>query len=159
MMQRLTAFFLALGLAACSGLPLNAVAPTVSVAEVKLRSLGLFEQHFDVGLRVNNPNDFDLNIEALDFELEVNGQPFAHGLSHAATLIPAMSSTVLWIDAIVQSNKLIRQIKALPPETLKEGVAYRMTGHIKLDKSSRWLPFDHAGTLGGDGKKTRDRPV
>jgi len=66
-------------LAACSGLPFNAVAPKVRVAEVNIISLGFFEQRFDVGLRITNPNDFDLTIEALDFELEVNGRPFAAG--------------------------------------------------------------------------------
>ncbi len=76
MLQRWLAGLIALGLTACSGLPLNAVAPKVSVAEVDIKSLGVFEQHFDVGLRVNNPNDFDLTIEALDFELELNGRAF-----------------------------------------------------------------------------------
>lgn len=76
---------LLLGLAACGGLPANAVPPRVSVAEVDLRSLGVIEQRFDVGLRVANPNDFGLVIEALDFELEVNGRPFARGLSREST--------------------------------------------------------------------------
>ena len=79
MLQRLLVSFLMLGLAACSGLPFNAVAPTVSVANVEPKSLGLYEQRFDVGLRVSNPNDFDLTIVALEFELEVNGRP-ARGL-------------------------------------------------------------------------------
>jgi len=157
-MQRLLMFFLLLGLTACSGLPLNAVAPKVSVAGVKIKSLGLFEQHFDVQLRVANPNDFDLTIEALEFELEVNGRPLANGLSRVSTLIPAASSAVLRLDAIMQSNNLIQQIKTLPPETLKDGVPYRVKGRVKTDQSSRWLPFDHTGMYGGGGgeKKPKD---
>ncbi|ODU33888.1 MAG: hypothetical protein ABS92_15920 [Thiobacillus sp. SCN 63-374] len=159
MLQRLLVLFLALGLAACTGLPLNAVAPKVSVAEVDVKSLGLFEQHFDVGLRVSNPNDFALNIEALDFELEVNGRPFAQGLSRVPTLIAATSSTVLRVDAIMQSKNLIQQIKALPPELLKQGVPYRIKGRVKTDRSSRWLPFDHAGVVGGDEKSPKGRAI
>lgn len=159
MMQRLLVFLLALGLAACSGLPFNAVAPKVSVAEVDIKSLGLFEQRFDVGLRVSNPNDFDLKIEALDFELEVNGRPFAKGLSRTSTLIPAASSAMLRVDAIMQSKNLIRQIKTLPPETLKDGVPYRITGRVKTNQSSSWLPFDHTGVYGGDEKKPAGRAV
>lgn len=159
MLQRLLACFLVIGLVACSGLPLNAVAPKVSLADVDIKSLGLFEQRFDVGLRVNNPNDFDLKIEALEFELELNGRPFANGVSHAATLIQAASSTVLRVDAITQSKNLIQQIKTLPSEMLKNGVPYRITGRVKTDKSSSWIPFDHSGVYGGDEKKPKGRAV
>ena len=159
MLQRLLIFFLACGLAACAGLPLNAVAPRVSVAGVDVKHLGLFEQHYDVGLRVSNPNDFDLKIEALEFELEVNGRPFARGLSRVSTLVPATSSTVMRVDAITQSKNLIQQIKTLPPETLKDGVPYRIMGRVKTDRSSSWLSFDHSDIYGGDEQKPGGRAV
>ena len=158
-MQRLFVLLLTLGLAACSGLPYHAKPPKVSVADVDIKSLGIFEQHFDVGLRVSNPNDFDLKIEALEFELELNGRPFAKGLSRVSALIPAISSTVLRVDAVTQSRNLIQQIKTLPAETLKQGVPYRVSGRVKTDQSSRWLPFDHAGVVGGDEKKAKGRAV
>ncbi|MCL5060600.1 MAG: LEA type 2 family protein [Candidatus Thermoplasmatota archaeon] len=116
-------------------------------------------QRFDVGLRVANPNDFDLTIEALEFELEVNGRPFAQSLSRTATLIPAASSTVLRVDAIMQSRNLIQQIRTLPPETLKDGVPYRIKGRVKTDRSSHWLPFDHSGRYGGDAQKPGGRAI
>lgn len=159
MLQRLLILVLALGLAACSGLPFNAVAPKVSVADVAVKRLGFFEQRFDVRLRVSNPNDFDLTIEALDFELEVNGQPFASGLSQTSTRIAATSSTLLRIDAITQSNDLIRQIESLSPESLKAGVPYRIHGRLKTDRSPNWVPFDHAGVYGGDKEKPQGHAV
>lgn len=158
-MQRLRVVLLALGLAACSGLPLNAKAPKISVAEVDVRSLGLLEQRFDVGLRVANPNDFDLTLEALDFELEVNGRPFARGLSRVSTLIPAVSTTLLRVDAYTRSKHLIEQIRTLPAETLKEGVTYRIRGRVKTDRSSQWLPFDHSGVYGGNAKPAKGRAI
>ena len=159
MLQRLLVSFLALGLAACSGLPLNAVAPKVSVADVEPQSLGLYEQRFDVGLRVSNPNDFDLTIVALEFDLEVNGHPFAQGLSQASTLIPATASVVMRVDAIMQSKNLIQLLKTLPPEALKDGVPYRIKGRVKTDRSSSWVPFDHAGVYGGEREKPKGRAV
>src|SRR5512143_73538 len=157
MLQRLLALLLVVGLAACSGLPLNAVAPRVSVAEVNIKRLGLFEQRFDVGLRVSNPNDFDLTIEALEFDLEVNGHPLATGLSQGATRIAAASSTLLRIDAVTQSENLIRQFQTLSPESLKDGVPYRIRGRLRSDRSPNWVPFDHAGVYGGDGKEPKGR--
>jgi len=157
MMQRLLVLLFTLGLAACSGLPLNAIAPKVSLAKVDIKSLSLLEQRFDVQLRVANPNDFDLTIEALEFELEVNGRPLTNGMSHASTLIPAASSAVLRLDAIMQSNSLIQQLKTLSPEMLKDGVPYRVKGRVKTDQSSNWLPFDHTGVYSGDDKKSKGR--
>ena len=151
-MYRLLMTFLALALAACSGLPLNAVAPKVSVADVAIKSLGLMEQHLDVGLRISNPNDFELTIVALEFELEVNGHPFANGLTHQATLVPAVASTLLRVDTYMQSKDLIRQFKRLSQGALAAGVPYRVKGRFKTDKSSGWMPFDHGGVYGGDDK-------
>jgi LEA14-like dessication related protein len=158
MLQRLLMLFLAVGLAACSGLPLNAVAPKLSVADVRLRHFDLVEQRFDVGLKVENPNDFELTIEALEFELEVNGQPFAKGVSQAVTHVPASAATIVRIDAFTRSDDLMRQIRILPG-ALKDGVPYRIRGRVKTDKSSRWLPFDHAGVYGGEGKAPEGRAL
>jgi LEA14-like dessication related protein len=152
MLFRLFVMFALFALAGCSALPLNAVPPKVSVAEVEVRSLGLFEQHFDVGLRVANPNDYDLTIEALDFELEINGRPLAKGVSRGGVLIPAASSTVVRVDATMQSHDLIEQIKALQTESLKDGVPYRIRGRVKTGRSPLWLPFDHRGVYGSDAK-------
>ncbi|MFO7543656.1 MAG: LEA type 2 family protein [Thiobacillus sp.] len=138
---------------------MNAIAPKVSVAEVEIKRLGLFEQRFDVGLRVRNPNDFDLQIEALEFEMDVNGHPFATGVSSTTTLIPAVSSTLMRVDATMQSKNLIRQIKTLPPEMLLEGVPYVIKGRVKAGKWSGWLPFEHRGVYGSDEKSLKGTTI
>lgn len=158
-MQRLCVLLLTLGLAACSGLPYHAKPPGVSVADVDIKSLGIFEQRFDVGLRVSNPNEFDLKIEALEFELELNGRAFAKGLSRVSALIPAISSTVIRMDAVTQSRNLIQQIKTLPPDTLKEGVPYRISGRVKTDQSSSWVPFDQKGVIGRDDRPAKGKAI
>lgn len=147
----------ALLLAACTGTLLNAVPPRVSVADIDLRSLGLFEQKFDVGLRVVNPNRFDFRIEGLDFELEVNGKPFARGLTRLTTLVAASSSSVVRVEAFTQSRSFIEQVRTLTPDALKNGVPYRIVGRVKIDRASDWLPFDHKGVYGGDAPKKAQR--
>ena len=159
MLQRLLVLFLPLALGACSGLPLNTVAPRVSVGEVGLKHFDLFEQHYDVGLQLSNPNDFDLKLEALDFEIELNGLPFASGQSRTATVIPALSGTVLRVDAVTQSKNLAQQIRALPPQATRDGVPYRVRGRVKTGHSPIWLPFDHAGWVGGEKQKIPRHPT
>ena len=153
MLVRLIVVSALLLLAGCSPLPINAVLPKFSVAEINIKSLGLIEQQFDVGLRLYNPNEFDLGIEALDYELEVNGQPFAKGLTRSHALIPAQSSVVMRVDAITQSKDLVRQFFTLPPEMLKEGVPYRIKGRVKTSKWLGWLPFEDKGVYGGEEKR------
>lgn len=158
-MTRLLPILCALALAACSGLPWNTLAPKVSVADVDIKRLGWMEQRFDVGLQVDNPNDFDLKIEALEFDLEVNGRPFAKGQSLTSALIPAASSAMLRVDARMQTGDLIQQIKTLPGDAWQAGVPYRIKGRIKTDRSTNWLPFDRTGVVGGDDKKAKDKSI
>ncbi len=152
MLQRLLVLFLVFGLAACSGLPPNVLAPKVSVAEVDIKRLGLLEQHFEVGLRIANPNNFDLDIEALEFEFELNGRAFAKGLSNVPTRIPAASSTVLRVEAMTQSVNLLQQIKTLP-EILKQGADYRIKGRVRAGGLPGWLPFERSGVVGGEANQ------
>lgn len=152
MLNRLLFLVLVLGLTACSGLPPNVLAPRVRVAEVDIRHLGLFEQHFEVGLRIDNPNDFDLDIEALEFEFELNGRAFATGMSNVPTRVPAASSTVMQVEAMTQSVNLLQQIKSLP-ESLKRGADYRIKGRVRAGGLPGWLPFEHAGVVGGGETK------
>ena len=150
-MNRFNTWLACLLLAGCSSLPMGAVAPKVSVADIDVKSLGVFEQRFDLGLRVTNPNDFDLKIEGLDFDLEVNGRPFAKGLSSAAAMIPAASSTIIHVEAITESKNIISQVKTMPFEMLKEGVPYKVKGRVKTDRTD-WMPFEHKGVYGADTK-------
>ncbi|HEY5598379.1 MAG TPA: LEA type 2 family protein, partial [Kiloniellales bacterium] len=72
---------LVLVLAACAPID-KAEPPEVSLADIKLLPGGLFEQKFQLELRVTNPNNFDLPLEGLSFKLALNDQPFAQGVSN-----------------------------------------------------------------------------
>lgn len=148
MLQRALVSFLVLILAACSALTPKPLPPQVSVAAVEVKSVGVFEQRFDIVLRVANPNGFALTVEALEFDLDVNGQPFARGRSPLPARLAAASETDVVIEAVTRSDDLIRQLGTLAPGQLKQGLPYRLRGRVKTDRSSRWLPFEHAGVYG-----------
>lgn len=144
-------FLTTLMLAACSGLPFNTQPPRVAVASLDVRSFGIFEQKLDLGLRVANPNAFDIKVEALDFTLEVNGAPLATGLSRTSTLLPATSTTLMRVEAYVPSRAAVELIRRISPEQLRDGVPYRIHGRIKLEGLD-WLPFEKHGRYGEAGK-------
>lgn len=145
MFRRLTAFLLVLGLAACAAVPRDIVAPKVSVADVAAISVGFVEQRFDLGLRVENPNPYALEIDALTFEVEVNGRPLLRGQSRGAATIPAAGTDLLRVDATTQSQDLREQFRILQTLSLADGVPYRIRGRVKAGGSPLWLPFEHAG--------------
>lgn len=156
MLQRLL-ILAVLALAGCTTLPRDTQAPEVSVADVQLSRLGVLEQHFDVGLRVVNANEFPLTIEAMTFELEVNGMPFLQGQSQRPLLIPAASSSVVRVDATTRSQDLLTQMQVLQNVSLKDGVPYRVKGKIKSDRFPLWVPFDRQGVYGGAAKNAAPR--
>lgn len=153
LLQRLTVFLLVFGLVACAGIPRDAVAPEVSVADVEVLSLGIIEQRFDVGLRVENPNPYALQIEALTFEVEVNGRPFLRGQSRGAAVIPANGIDVLRVDATTQSQDLREQFRILQTLSVADGVPYRIKGRVKTGRSPLWLPFERTGVYGAPAGK------
>jgi hypothetical protein len=53
------------------------------------------------------------------------------------------------IDAVTRSDDLVRQMRTLSPQLLRQGLPYRVEGRVKTDKSSRWLPFEHVGVYRG----------
>lgn len=155
-MKRFATWLACLLMAACAGLPPGVLAPKVSVVDISVKSLGLFEQRFDLMLRLANPNDFALDIEGLDFEVEVNDRPLAKGLATHTTFLPAAASTLMQVEAVTESKNILSQMKTLPFESLKEGVPYRVKGRVKTDRSG-WLPFEYKGVYGGEKKPAGQR--
>ena len=52
-------------------------APEVSVSGIALNSISLFEQEWGLTLRARNPNDRELTLKSLDYEIFINGEKFA----------------------------------------------------------------------------------
>ena len=136
---------LAIWLGACAtGEPV--VPPQVNLVNVYPgKSLGLFEQQFVVQLRISNPNNFDIPLDGLSFDMTVNGEHFATGLSNTAVTIPRLGSAVVPVDATASSFSLLRQILNVAES---RAVDYRIVGTALLESiSQRPVPFERTGTL------------
>lgn len=140
------AVLLLAGLTACSGPSYrDAEIPDVSLAGMSFAEAGLFEQGFTIQLRLQNPNDFDIPIEALDFALDVNGAYFAQGRSLADFILPASAEIVVPIDVSIATQDLIDRATAIGTGRRLE---YHLTGTADIDS---WfaapVPFDRSGKL------------
>lgn len=138
-----TAFAVAGLLAACSGLPLNSEPPRVSIAGLSLTDANLFEQRFKLQLRVQNPNDFALPIHALNYAIDINGQPFATGVSNRPVTVPGYGSELVEVEAISNLGGLLRQVG----NALKGELGYRLQGHAIVGDNKWKVPFEQHGEV------------
>lgn len=138
-------WLLAFLLAACTGLGGLSQKPEVSLAGLDLIGLGLFEQRFLIRLRIENPNDVALPISGLVFDVELNGQPFARGLSDKAVTVPRRSEAILEVQATSDLGRVLGQIRELQ-KSGRDRVDYRMSGRLSLEGVGS-LPFERKGDL------------
>jgi LEA14-like dessication related protein len=137
---------LVLLLTACSSLWTSDIEPPeVSLAGMGFGEPGLFEQQLRVDLRLSNPNNFDLEIDRVTFNLELNDKPFAHGRAKEGLDLPALGETVVPVTINVATNDLIDRVMELGTERRLD---YRLTG--EADLASLFfgrVPFHKEGKL------------
>ena len=137
----LAALFLLTG---CAHLFGKAEAPRVNIANITPKDVKLFEQVFAMDLRVMNPTDKEIAIRGVVFDQEVNGQPFARGVSNQAITVGPFASQVLQVEAVTTLASLLRQIVQAQKEELT-GFTYRLSGFFQTDSSAFRIPFDETG--------------
>lgn len=119
--------------------------PEVTLAGLDLESIGLFEQRYVLQLRVRNPNDADIPVDGLSFEVEVNGTHFASGISNQAVTIPRLGEAVLEVPATSNLASFLRQWRD-PEQGGPAGLDYRIHGSLRVAGHGA-LPFDHEGEV------------
>lgn len=67
------------------------------------------EVRFAVSLRFQNPNDSAIDFDGVALELDLNGKPFATGVSDSQGSVPRFGETVLTVPVSVSAISLLRQ--------------------------------------------------
>ena len=130
----------------CAGLYQSMERPRINIANVIPRDIKLFEQVFDLELRIQNPNDTPLEINGLAFELELNDKRFATGVSNQSLVIDRLSSDVIHVQAITTLVGFLRQV-AEYQQTKDPRVTYRIKGSIYSGSTGTKLHFDDSGEI------------
>ena len=84
-------------------------APAVTIADFGVGNAGLFEQQFNLKLRIQNPNPEEFRVDGMAFDLEINEQPFARGVGNQAVTVPRYGSAFMPVEAVSTLGGLIRQ--------------------------------------------------
>jgi len=68
-------------LSGCATMNLNYEEPSVELISFKVLPANGFEQNFEVGLKLTNPNNFELPFNGISYQLSVAGETLAHGVA------------------------------------------------------------------------------
>jgi len=133
----------ALLLAGCARLTFEP--PSVTLAHMEVVEVSLFEQRFAFKLRVMNPNNREIAITGLTFEVELNNESFAKGVSSKPVTVPRLGEALLEVTAVTALTGFLRQISEVARGT-RDAMSYRIKGRLVTD-SHGTLNFDERGIL------------
>ena len=140
--------------AACSTMPREFEMLRVHIADMTAKDVAVFEQRFDVKLRIQNPNDADFSINGLRFDIDLNDREFANGMSGQRVIVPRFGSELVEVEVFTTLGSFLRQLQSLNTEGPRK-VRYRLKGTAFVDAPGSFkAPFDENGevdlNLGGD---------
>lgn len=139
--------FLPLLLVACASAGLsNLQAPQVSLSNIEPSgSMTFFEQRYDVALRVQNPNNTDLHVTGMNYNVVLNGQDFARGVSRNAVTIPALGEQIIHVTVTNSPLDWVKQIERLNSDPSLQP-SYKVNGALFLRGfGNRSLAFSQSG--------------
>ena len=142
----------ALFLVVLVSLSLAGCASLVHREPVRINVVGLepipgegMEMRFKVKLRVQNPNETAIDFDGLALDLDLNGRPFATGVSDGAGSVPRFGETLIEIPVSVSAIAVVRQAlgviegtddgKAEVPYALRGRLAGGLLGGMRFSDS------------------------
>lgn len=147
-LRALTAIIV-LALAACTNYHSDFEKPDVKVTQVQHLGGGLLDQRFRVQLSMTNPNDYALDLKAIQFQVEIAGKQLISGVAGDLPKIPAYGQASFAVDG--QANVL--EVGGLIAKVLKNPAAnfdYQVKGTVSLRSGfPKTFPLQKRGTLSG----------
>ena len=119
--------------------------PRLEVVEVGLLSASVLKQDLRLRMRVHNPNDMELPVRGLTYEVQLSGETFASGESERNIVVPALGQTEFNLD--VSANAAAAVLRLLGDRS-GNNPQYRVLGRLHLASGLiRSIPFEHKGEL------------
>ncbi|MDX1803963.1 MAG: LEA type 2 family protein [Alcanivorax sp.] len=138
----LTAIVMLGGCQTLSGLE----SPDLSVSDIRLDNVTLFEQQWDLTLRARNPNDRELTLKSLDYQIYLNGEKFARGLTSDSVTLPAMGDALVTTHITTSLFSSLKQLQKLQQNS-NQPLQYRLVGKARVAGVPLPLSFDKQGQV------------
>ncbi|MGY2190055.1 Late embryogenesis abundant protein [compost metagenome] len=120
---------LLLSLSACALLP-NRDPLNINVVGIEPLQSQDMEIRFAVKIRVQNPNESSISFNGVSLDLDINGQPFASGVSDESGSIARFSETVLTVPVSVSAFSVLRQTFGLSQVQTLNNMPYILRGKL-----------------------------
>lgn len=125
--------------------------PIVTLANLVPVGASPFEARVRVDLRLQNPNDYDLDFDGMRFRIEVNEQEFVSGVSDESISLPRLGEAVVSVEGTTTTLALWRQIRGLAADPAS-GIRYRVEGRLFASEPlQRGIDFERSGKIEGWG--------
>jgi len=134
-------------IAGCAGVGKQLDPPRISLANIRVQKVSGLETAFEIQMRVFNANDIDLNVKGISAELEINGQPFATGVSNTPVNIPSYGTELVTVTVYSSVIKMFKSIYGLKDS---EELNYRLKGKVRVSGNNMTptsLPFESEGQV------------
>ena len=130
----------------CSALGPKLDAPRLSLVSVSMTSGDMFNQQFLVRVHVQNPNDRDLPVRGIDYQLFLEGDSFTEGVSNKPFVVPALGETEF--DMSVRTNFVSGLGRLLTRLNGRDQIEYVIEGKVLTDLGMiKKIPFQESGTV------------
>ncbi len=85
--------------AGCASTGKISEAPYITLSNINLLNVGVFEQRYRIMMRIQNPNDVVIPIKGMSYQIFINEQDFARGVSNKSAIIPEFGEEVVEIES------------------------------------------------------------
>jgi LEA14-like dessication related protein len=118
-------------LSGCATMSLDYTEPNVELVSFKALPVKGFEQNFEIGLKLTNPNNFELPINGISYQLSVAGETLAHGV---ASDIPTAKAYGESRFVVPVSTSLIGGFKVIKVllDSQKQKISYQLKSKIDI---------------------------
>jgi LEA14-like dessication related protein len=145
--SRIIVAALALGLSACAGLPQSDPLQVAVAGAESMPGEGM-ELRMLLKLRVQNPNDQQLDYDGVYVKLDVQGRTFATGVSDARGSVPRFGESVIAVPVTVSMLNVVRQVMGAmdPGATPSDKIRFSLEGKLN-GPGFRATRFESRGEL------------
>jgi LEA14-like dessication related protein len=148
-MRKLSIFLLLIPIfAACASQPqsvenIRTIEPEFEIVSIAIIQSELINTEFETILRVVNPNNFDVELSSIKYELHGNGQFWANGIENDILLVPAKSSSEtrfrFSMNFIGMNRRILDDVIAM------RNVQYRFKGDAQVRPGNMRIPAFNMG--------------
>ena len=133
-------------LSGCSAFRPNVEPLRLMIVMVGMTSGDVFSQQFLVRLHVQNPNDREIAIKGIDYQLFLQGDSFAEGVSNKPFKLPALGETEF--DMTVRTNFMSSIGRLMSRLNGAKKVQYTIEGTVFTDITMmKKIPFRESGVV------------